>query len=33
MTGVDFPTYSASFKKWFGEEPPAPKVGFPGEMR
>jgi polar amino acid transport system substrate-binding protein len=33
MTGVDFPTYAASFKKWFGEDPPAPKVGFPGEMR
>ena len=33
MTGVDFPTYAASFKKWFGEEPPAPQVGFPGEMR
>lgn len=33
MTGVDFPTYAASFKKWFGEEPPAPQVGFPGELR
>ena len=33
MTGVDFPTYSASFKKWFGVEPPAPQVGFPGELR
>ena len=33
MTGVDFPTFAASFKKWFGEEPPAPKVGFPGELR
>ena len=33
MTGVDFPAYAASFKKWFGEEPPAPKVGFPGELR
>ena len=33
MTGVDFATYSASFKKWFGEEPPAPVVGFPSEMR
>jgi len=33
MTGVDFATYSASFKKWFGEEPPAPQVGFPAEMR
>ncbi len=33
MTGVDFPTYAASFKKWFGVEPPAPAVGFPGELR
>lgn len=33
MTGVDFPTYSASFKKWFGVEPPMPQVGFPGELR
>jgi polar amino acid transport system substrate-binding protein len=33
MTGVDFPTYAASFKKWFGIEPPAPQVGFPGELR
>ena len=33
MTGVDFPTYAASFKKWFGEEPPAPQVGFPSELR
>lgn len=33
MTGVDFPTFAASFKKWFGEEPPPPKVGFPSEMR
>ena len=33
MTGVDFATYAASFKKWFGEEPPAPQVGFPGELR
>jgi polar amino acid transport system substrate-binding protein len=33
MTGVDFPTYAASFKKWFGEEPSAPQVGFPGELR
>jgi polar amino acid transport system substrate-binding protein len=33
MTGVDFPTYAASFKKWFGVEPPAPQVGFPGELR
>ena len=33
MTGVDFPAYAASFKKWFGEDPPAPQVGFPGELR
>jgi polar amino acid transport system substrate-binding protein len=33
MSGVDFPAFAASFKKWFGEEPPVPKVGFPGEMR
>ena len=33
MTGVDFPTFAASFKKWFGEEPPAPQVGFPSELR
>ena len=33
MTGVDFATYAASFKKWFGEDPPAPVVGFPSEMR
>ena len=33
MTGVNFPDFAASFKKWFGEEPPPPKVGFPSEMR
>ncbi len=33
MTGVDFPAYSASFEKWFGEKPPAPQVGFPSELR
>jgi polar amino acid transport system substrate-binding protein len=33
MTGVDFPAFAISFKKWFGEEPPAPQVGFPGELR
>ena len=33
MTGVEFATYAASFEKWFGEEPPAPKIGFPGELR
>ena len=33
MTGVEFATYSASFQKWFGEAPPAPKIGFPAELR
>ena len=33
MTGVDFPAFAASFRKWFGEDPPAPKVGFPSELR
>ena len=33
LTGVEFPTYSASFEKWFGEAPPPPKVGFPEEFR
>ena len=32
MTGVEFGTYSASFQKWFGEAPPAPKIGFPSEL-
>jgi polar amino acid transport system substrate-binding protein len=31
MTGVEFPTYSASFKKWFGQDLPTPTVGFPLE--
>ena len=29
MSGVDFDTYAASFKKWFGITLPAPKIGFP----
>ena len=29
MSGVDFDTYAASFKKWFGQTLPAPKIGFP----
>lgn len=32
MTGVEFPTYRASFRKWFGANLPEPKVGFPAEM-
>jgi len=33
LTGVEFETYKASFEKWFGETPPAPKIGFPAELR
>jgi polar amino acid transport system substrate-binding protein len=33
LTGVEFDTYKASFEKWFGETPPAPKIGFPTELR
>lgn len=33
MTGVDFADYKTSFEKWFGETPPAPKIGFPAELR
>ncbi|MCP4380525.1 MAG: transporter substrate-binding domain-containing protein [Hyphomicrobiales bacterium] len=33
MTGVEFPAFAASFEKWFGERPPTPQVGFPGELR
>jgi polar amino acid transport system substrate-binding protein len=29
MSGVDFDTYAASFKKWFGVTLPPPKIGFP----
>jgi polar amino acid transport system substrate-binding protein len=32
MTGVEFATYAASFEQWFGERPPEPKIGFPGEL-
>lgn len=32
MVGVDFPTYAASFKKWFGGELSSPKLGFPVEF-
>ena len=31
MTGVEFPSYQASFKQWFGVELPEPTVGFPME--
>lgn len=31
MTGVDFETYKKSFQTWFGETPPAPHIGFPGQ--
>lgn len=31
MTGIEFPSYSASFKKWFGQDLPNPTVGFPLE--
>jgi polar amino acid transport system substrate-binding protein len=33
MTGVDFPTYAASFKKWFGVDLPQPAIGFPVEYK
>ncbi|AWY39475.1 ABC transporter substrate-binding protein [Pseudomonas putida] len=33
MTGVEFPTYAASFKKWFGVELPSPAIGFPVEFK
>jgi polar amino acid transport system substrate-binding protein len=33
LTGVEFDTFKASFEKWFGETPPAPKIGFPTELR
>lgn len=32
MMGVDFDTFTASYKKWFGIELPLPKVGFPQEF-
>jgi len=31
MTGIEFPSYKASFKKWFGQDLPNPTVGFPLE--
>lgn len=33
MYGVEFQRYSDAFEQWFGERPPAPKTGFPAEMR
>lgn len=33
MTGVEFPTYAASFKKWFGVDLPTPAIGFPMEFK
>ncbi|WP_053154263.1 transporter substrate-binding domain-containing protein [Pseudomonas sp. Pf153] len=33
MTGVEFPTYAASFKQWFGVELPSPAIGFPVEYK
>ena len=33
MTGVEFGTYSASFKKWFGVDLAPPAIGFPVEYK
>jgi polar amino acid transport system substrate-binding protein len=33
MTGVEFAEYSAGFKKYFGQEIPPPKTGFPIEYQ
>ena len=33
MTGVEFPTYKASFKQWFGVDLPSPAIGFPVEFK
>ena len=33
MTGVEFPTYAASFKQWFGVDLPTPAIGFPAEFK
>ncbi len=32
MMGVDFDTFKASYKKWFGIDLATPKVGFPTEF-
>ena len=33
MTGVEFQTYAASFKTWFGADLAPPKIGFPIEYK
>ncbi|MEH6725053.1 MAG: transporter substrate-binding domain-containing protein, partial [Hyphomicrobiales bacterium] len=33
MTGVEFNTYAASFKKWFAAELSPPQIGFPVEFK
>ncbi len=33
MTGVEFATYAASFKKWFGVDLKPPRIGFPVEYK
>ena len=33
MTGVEFPFYSESYKKWFGTDLPTPQIGFPVEYK
>ena len=33
MTGVEFDTYAASFKKWCGKDLPPPAIGFPVEFK
>jgi polar amino acid transport system substrate-binding protein len=33
MTGVEFTTFAASYKKWFGVDLPPPKIGFPVEFQ
>nr|WP_319517075.1 transporter substrate-binding domain-containing protein [uncultured Cohaesibacter sp.] len=33
MTGVEFNTYAASYKKWFGADLTPPKIGFPVEFK
>ncbi|WP_456316764.1 transporter substrate-binding domain-containing protein [Teichococcus aestuarii] len=32
MMGVDFDTFAASYKKWFGIELATPKIGYPAEF-
>ncbi|MGY2049314.1 transporter substrate-binding domain-containing protein [Methylobacterium sp. JK268] len=33
MTGVEFDTYAASYKTWFGKDLPPPAIGFPVEFK